>query len=210
MSHRIRSHRVRSHRIPLNETSNRGPSGFSRKLQRSGGSAPLRLAGPLLLAFLGQALAGPSCPIESPAIEAAKPNKLYLYFPTADDAGFPASGCTLGTASCFLTNDNVQPLKAFDISTLTSYTGTVGDLRDRITDVVIDDYCEFNVKLFQTTTVPPTTFARRVTVGIGSDGNGSGLYGEAQEVDTGDAFGADYARVWALTYQQVSGGPAGP
>ena len=170
---------------------------------------PLSLAAPLLLAFFGQAFAAPSCPIESAAIEAAKANKLYLYFPTADDAGFPASGCTLGTATCFLTNDNVKPLKAFDISTLTSYTGNVSDLRDRITDVVTDDYCEFNVKVIQTTSLPPTTFARRVTVGIGTDGNGSGLYGEAQEVDTGDAIGADYARVWALTYQQISGAPGG-
>ena len=106
-----------------------------RRIQR-----PLRLAAPLLLAFFGQAFAAPSCPIESAAIEAAKPNKLYLYFPTADDAGFPASGCTLGTPTCFPTNDNVKPLKAFDISTLTSYTGNVSDLRDRITDVVTDDY----------------------------------------------------------------------
>jgi hypothetical protein len=153
-----------------------------------------------LTLIAARALAAPSCPIESPAIEAAKPNKLYLYFPTADDAGFPASGCTLGTPSCFQTNDSVQPLKAFDVSTLTSYTGTVGDLRDRITDVVTDDYCEFNVKVIQTTTVPPTTFARRVTVGIGSDGNGQGgLFGEAQEVDTGDAIGADYGPDPTLT-----------
>ncbi len=37
-----------------------------------------------------------SCPIESNAIENAKPNKLYLYFPAADDAAFPATTCTLG------------------------------------------------------------------------------------------------------------------
>jgi hypothetical protein len=185
----------------------RRESRLSRIRRPRGRSAPLDLAAPVLLAFVGQALAAPSCPIEAPAIEAAKPNKLYLYFPTADDAGFPASGCMLGTMTCFQTNDNVKPLKAFDISTLTSYTGNVSDLRDRITDVVTDDYCEFNVKVIQTTSLPPTTFARRVTVGIGTDGNGSGLYGEAQEVDTGDAIGADYARVWALTYQQISGGP---
>lgn len=171
--------------------------------------AAMCAAGPLILACAGQALAAPSCPIESPAIEAAKPNKLYLYFPTADDAGFPASGCTPGTATCFPTVANVKPLKAFDISTLTSYTGTVGDLRDRVTDVVTDDYCEFDVKVIQTTSLPPTTFPRRLTVGIGTDDSAASLYGEAQEVDTGDVIGADYARVWALTYQQASGGVGG-
>src|SRR5260370_16575601 len=114
-----------------------------------------------------------SCPIESNAIENAKPNKLYLYFPAADDAAFPATTCTLGAANCFDATDPVRPLKAFDPTNLTAYTATTSDLEDQITNVVIDDYCEFNVNVIETTTVPPTTFPRRSTVGIGSDTNGS-------------------------------------
>ena len=157
----------------------------------------------------GTALAAPSCPIESAAIEAAKPNKLYLYFPTADVSPYPPSGCTIGTSGCFADGGNVTPVHAFNIADLTSYTGTLADLRNRITDVVTDDYCEFNVKVIQTTSTPPTTFARRLTVALGTDESGAGLYGEAQEVDTGDAIGADFARVWALTYQTQSGGAGG-
>src|SRR5713226_4266606 len=90
-----------------------------------GGTSIVRVVFCILLASLawGQA----SCPIESQAIEVAKPNKLYLYFPTADDAAFPPTGCTPGTAGCFsspLSSGAVSPLRAFDITQLTSYTGT--------------------------------------------------------------------------------------
>lgn len=169
---------------------------------------PLVAAASLAFGAVG-ALAAPSCPIESAAIEAAKPNKLYLYFPTADVTPYPPSGCTIGTAACFADGGNVTPLHKFDIANLSSYTGNVGDLRDRITDIVTDDYCEFDVKVIQTTTTPPTGFPRRLTVGIGTDESGAGLYGEAQEVDTGDAVGGDFARVWSLTYQTQSGGAGG-
>src|SRR6266851_3070409 len=147
-----------------------------------------------------------SCPIESTAIEDAKPNKLYLYFPTVDDATFPITSCTLGTLHCFPTP--VRPLKAFDITNIPDYGGTTSDLEDQVTKVVIDDYCEFNVKVLETTTVPPATFPRRVVVGLGTDsmpfGNGF-LFGEARDVDTGDAVVVDSARVWAGTYETVAG-----
>lgn len=155
------------------------------------------------------------CPIELQSIEDAKPNKLYLYFPTASDSGFPPTGCTPGTASCYsssLDSGVVSPLAAFDITQLSSYTGTVDTLRDEIRDVVIDDYCEINVKVIETTTAPPTTFPRRSVVGIGTDSATSGggaLWGEAQEVDTGDAIVFDSARVWAGTYQVTAGGAGG-
>jgi hypothetical protein len=167
----------------------------------------------LVVLALGTPIAGraQSCPIESAAIENAKPNKLYLYFPTSDDAAFPATTCTIGTSTCFPGTDPVRPLKAFDIANLTDYTGTSSDLEDEITKVVIDDYCEFNVKVFETTSVPPTTFPRRSTIGIGTDANGSCsssfTWGLAQEVDTGDALTVDFARVWAGTYE-VSAGAA--
>src|SRR5262249_54653930 len=50
---------------------------------------------PLMLvawALAARAHATPACPIELGAIEDAKPNKLYLYFPPADDPAFPAFG----------------------------------------------------------------------------------------------------------------------
>jgi hypothetical protein len=150
-----------------------------------------------------------SCPIEVQAIEDAKPNKLYLYFPTADDSTWPPTTCTIGTPNCFEGSAPVKPLRAFDIANLSDYTGTVGDLEDQIHSVVIDDYCEFNVKVIATTTVPPTTFPRRSTVGIGTDSVGSVstgvLFGQAQEVDTGDQTLVDFARVWAGGYQTEAG-----
>jgi hypothetical protein len=167
----------------------------------------------LILSFMLSVRAGAqSCPIESTAIENAKPNKLYLYFPTADDAAFPATTCTLGAVNCFEgAAAQVRPLKAFDITKLTDYSGTTSNLEDQITNVVIDDYCEFNVKVLSTTSVPPTTFPRRSTIGIGTDPNGSCAggftWGQAQEVDTGDGLVVDFARVWAGTYE-VSAGSA--
>jgi hypothetical protein len=148
------------------------------------------------LTFTGIA-AAQSCPIESPAIESAKPNKLYLYFPTSDDSTFPNY------------DTNISPLKAFDTTNLTDYSGTASDLEDQVTNVVIDDYCEFNVKVLETTTKTPTTFARRDTVGIGADSVGSVasgvLFGEAQEVDTGDAVVVDCARVFAGSHETDAG-----
>jgi hypothetical protein len=163
----------------------------------------------------GAAIGQASCPIESAAIEEAKPNKIYLYFPTVSDNAFPPTGCTPGTAGCFLSplsSGHVKPLEAFDISLLSSYTGTVDALRDQIRDVVIDDYCEINAKVMETTTAPPSTFPRRVVVGIGTDTASTplgSLWGEAQEVDTADAIIFDAARVWAGTYQSTAGGPGG-
>jgi Peptidase M66 len=136
------------------------------------------------------------CPISYGTADSAKPNKLYLYFPTADDATFPSYAT------------NVSPARTFDISLLTSYTGTAGELRDRVRDVVIDDYCEFNVQVLSTTTAPPTTFARRNVVAIGTDANGT-TWGQAQAVDVADPTAADFARVWAGTYQSTAGGMGG-
>ena len=113
---------------------------------------------------LSSAIAGPNCPINYGPYADAKPNKLYLYFPLVDDASFPEFG----------TKDyKTSPLHRFDSSELPAYAGTSGDLRNAIHDVVADLYCEFNVQVIQTTTPPPTTFARRNTVGVGTDANAS-------------------------------------
>jgi hypothetical protein len=150
-----------------------------------------------------------TCPIELPAIDAAKSNWLYLYFPTASDATFPGYA-TQGTLT------SASPVAPFDVSALSTGIGTTGQLINAIGNVVVDDYCEFNVQVHTTTTNPanlPSPPPRRVTVGIGDDSNGSStagwFWGQAQEVDIGDTIAIDFARVWAGTYANCEGG-AGP
>jgi hypothetical protein len=143
----------------------------------------------------GGALAAPTCPLSYGSTDAAKSHKFYLYFPTADDATFPAY------------TTNASPARAFDVAGLDATIGTTAALRDRIYDVVADDYCEFNVQVLQTTTNPATLAsppARRVTVAVGSDNTGA--WGQAQEVDIGDTINIDFARVWAGTYTTCEGG----
>jgi hypothetical protein len=142
------------------------------------------------------AWAAPACPLSYGATDAAKSHKFYVYFPTADDATFPSY--TTGAS----------PARSFDVADLNPAIGTTTALRDRIYDVVADDYCEFNVQVISTTTNPatlPTPPARRVTVAVGSD-NPTGAWGQAQEVDIGDAVNIDFARVWAGTYTTCEGG----
>jgi hypothetical protein len=149
------------------------------------------------------AIAAPTCPISYGALDDAKPNKLYIYFPASDDATYPEFGVGGSVTS---------PAHRFDVSELGSYTGTAADLRNAIFDVVTDDYCEFNVRALQTTTAPPTTFPRRNTVAIGTDSNGpcgNEVWGQAQAVDTGDPTIVDFARVWAGSYQNCAGGTGG-
>jgi hypothetical protein len=140
------------------------------------------------------AFAAPTCPIIYGIVDIQKTNKLFLYFPASDDNTYPEFG--IGQ---LLTS----PARKFDPTELTSYTGTAAALRDRTTDVVVDDYCEFNVKVMQTTTAPSRKFARRNTVAIGTDADptGTGTFGLAQTSDLNDATAVDFARVWAGTYQ---------
>lgn len=151
-----------------------------------------------------------TCPTEDPGINTAKNNYLYLYFPTAADATFPAYA-TAGALT------SASPVAAFDVSALTTGIGTTAQLIDAIQSVVADDYCEFNVQVLATTTNPATLSsppAQRVTVGIGDDVNGPDslgnyAWGQAQEVDIGNTIAVDFARVWAGTYTACDGG-AGP
>lgn len=146
-----------------------------------------------------------TCPISYGSLDSAKPNKVYLYFPAANDAGYPEFG-----VDGLITS----PAHRFDITELGSYTGTAADLRNAIFGVVTNSYCEFNVQTLQTTTSPPTTFARRNVIAIGSDNSGGTCgvdetWGLAQNVDTGDGTAVDFARVWGGTYQQCTGGAGG-
>jgi hypothetical protein len=133
-------------------------------------------------------------------IPAAKPNKLYLYFPAADDTSFPEFGAG-GPAT--------SPGHHFDSTELTSYTGTPDELMSAIFDVVTDDFCEFNVEVVQVAGLPTSAAARRNVVAVGTDGASDGTYGLAQNVDTGDTIGVDFARVWAGTYQLLDGNAGG-
>lgn len=156
----------------------------------------------VFLLLLPPVIAQSTCPVNYGSLESAKPNKLYLYFPAAADNTYPEFGIGGLTTS---------PAAAFNTANLTSYTGNAADLRNAVFQVVKDDYCEFNVQVISTTTAPPTTFARRNTVAIGTDTDptNSGTFGLAQAVDTGDATAVDFARVWGGTYQTLYGGVGG-
>ena len=140
------------------------------------------------------AAAGDICPAW--AVNMAKGNSLYLYMPTSDDSSFPAH--PNGTAG-------YTPLRDFDIADLDSGVGSTADLRDRILDVVTDDYCEFNVGVTATTTNPSPSVARWQILGIGSDSHAS-LFGQAFAVDTTDTDAQDYGRVWAGLFADLTAG----
>jgi hypothetical protein len=154
----------------------------------------------LALAMPGGAAAASSCPISYGSADGAKPNKLYLYFPTVADPGFPEYGGP---------GFETSPLDPFDIAQLPAYTGTADQLRNGVRDVVVDDYCEFNVQVLPTTTAPPATFPRRAVVGIASDDNTTGRWGRSDLVDFGDNVATGFGRVWAGHYQATSGFPGG-
>jgi hypothetical protein len=159
--------------------------------------ATTALCSTLLLLGSGTAWAAPHCYTSYGGV---KPNKLYLYFPAVADATYPEFGTALGLPA-------TSPGHAFTVGDLPNYTGTAAALEDRIYDVVADDYCEFDVEVIKTTTAPPATFARRNTVLVGTaDDTPDGLFGLAQNVDTGDTISVDFAYVWAATYQGLYGG----
>src|ERR1700722_14148238 len=74
------------------------------------------------------ALAAPTCPIDYGARANAKSNKLYLYFPSADDPTFPEFG-KMPNPKPMLNPAPTSPLHRFDVSELPDYKGTVGELR---------------------------------------------------------------------------------
>ena len=162
----------------------------SRTLRRTG----LALA---LLSLAGGAQAA-TCLAYNPANKA---NKLYLLYPTAP-LTYPSFGFSAASAT--------NPAAAFNAADLPSYTGTTTALRDAITHVVELDYCEFNVQVIPTATLPPATFPRRNTVAVTTKSDiTDGLFGLAQSVDTGDGTAVDYSYVWGKTYQDWTGGPGG-
>ena len=117
-------------------------------------------------------------------------NVIYLYYPTASDSNFPNDIGGIG--------ETTSPLAPFDVSDLDSGIGTTAELRSAITERVKIDYCEFDMRVIQTTsdngtTNPTPSDPRWQVVGIGSDGN-NGLFGIADDVDIGDNELTDFAR----------------
>jgi Ca2+-binding RTX toxin-like protein len=162
-------------------------------------AAAAGLLGLMVMAWSPGAAAQARCPLSYGGADSAKPNRLYIYFPTAADSAFPATSSLTGN------------LAAFNIADLTSYTGTADDLRNRIRDVVVDDYCEMNVQIISTTTNPDTLTpapARRNAIGV-STADAGGLYGQVQTVDIGDATAVDYGRVAAGSYVSQHAGTGG-
>ena len=150
------------------------------------------------------AQAAPTCYANYGAIDARKPNKLFLYFPTFDDPTSPNFGAL------------TSPARTFDLSLLPNppAVGSTAQMRDRIFDVVASDYCEFNVQVLPPVTSNPDAMvsppARRNIVAIGSDANGTSagvFFGLAQNVDIGDAALIDHSRVWAGSYGVFCGTP---
>lgn len=154
----------------------------------------------MCISFPSQAIAQ-ECP--SGALSLPKGNTLYLYFPATSDSSFPDYSAYGAKTS---------PAQPFDVSDLDSGIGTTEQLRQRIFEMVTDDYCEFNVKVIRTTTTPSPTETRWQIVAIGSDADttsGYTLFGEAQNVDMGDNDPQDYARVWGGSFYNEYGSTGG-
>lgn len=153
------------------------------------------------IAFFATAIVSEAWAQQCPesALMRPKGNTVYLYFPTSSDNTFPE----------YDDNADTSPLGAFDVGDLDSGIGSTADLRDRIFEIVTDDYCEFNVEIIQTTSNPSPSEDRWQIVGIGSDAEtifGGNLFGVAQDVDIGDNDAQDYARVYAESFGNAYGG----
>ncbi|MCV3274069.1 CARDB domain-containing protein [Roseobacter sinensis] len=96
---------------------------------------------------------------------------LYLYYPTVSDSAFPSP----------MFGEVTSPLAPFDANDLDPALGSTADYRNAITERVRTDYCEFDVRVVQTTsangtTDPVPTDDNYYVVGIGSD-PGNGFFG---------------------------------
>jgi len=124
--------------------------------------------------------------------------KLYLYYATASDATFPE----------YDPDATTSPLEPFNVSDLDAGIGTTAQLRDRITNIVKEDYCEFDVEVVSTTTAPSPTETFWQVVGIGSDEEfigGGELFGVAQDVDLNNSDPQDFSRVYAKSFLNAYG-----
>ncbi len=159
----------------------------------------------LLVPLLAVSTAANSAAVNCQANRSGAANILYLYYPTASDSNFPDNVGNAGVTT--------SPLAAFNVSDLDAGIGTTSNLRNAITERVKVDYCEFDVRVVQTTSANGTTNPnpsdpRWQVVGIGSDAN-DGLFGIAANVDIGDNVLTDFARVFADSFGNEFGGSGG-
>jgi hypothetical protein len=159
----------------------------------------------LAMLLAGMALPAQGAVVDCQANRPGAANVLYLYYPTATDNNFPDDVGSVG--------ETTSPLPPFDVADLDAGIGSTADLRAAITERVKRDYCEFDVRVVQTTSANGTTNPnpsdpRWQVIGIGSDGNG-GLFGIADNVDIGDSLLTDFARIWADSFGNQYGGPGG-
>lgn len=131
-----------------------------------------------------------SCP--PGALSSTRTNKLYLYFPMSEDSSFREFSPVPDVM-------RTSPLDPFNIVDLDSILGTTDDLINSITQIVIEDYCEFDVEVISTRTLPSPTGARWQIIGIGSVD--SPTFGIAERVDLNDLFATDFGRVWAGAFR---------
>ncbi|MCL2914514.1 hypothetical protein L2725_12130 [Shewanella corallii] len=126
------------------------------------------------------------------ALASPKNSNLYLYYPTVVDNLFPN----------FQPGYGVTPAQPFDVSDLDGTIGTTAQLRDEVTQVVVNDYCEFSVDVRPVTTLPAMPEPRWQVVAIGSDTSSwnPGLFGIASAVDTNDNDPQDHGRVFSQAF----------
>ena len=91
----------------------------------------------------------------------AEATVLYLYFPSAEDSNVPEWGDPYGIST--------SPVAVFDVADLDSSIGTTNNLIDGILEMVKVDYFEFNVNVFQSTSLPNPTSNQWQIVSIGTD-----------------------------------------
>jgi len=164
----------------------------------------LTVCGLAALAAATDAHAAPKCP--SAVLNQPKGNQMYLYFATSSDPTFPLY------KDDELESGATSPLAPFKVSDLDSSIGTTAQLRNRIVEMVVDDYCEFNVQVTGTTSMPSPSAARWHIVGLGTDSAtifGGPVYGAAQDTDVNDSDPQDFTRVFAHSFKDQYGGPGG-
>lgn len=122
-----------------------------------------------------------------------KTQALYVYFPTAVDSTFPE-----------FSPGDTSPIDPFTMANHDNSINTA-QVRQRAFELMEAAYCEFDMNVKLTTTVPAPTEARWQIVGIGSDKSGTGAVGYAQDVDTNDSDPQDYSRVWVENLEDYTG-----
>lgn len=147
----------------------------------------LRLFVPVIL--LAASLAAPShaAVVDCQADRSGDGLVLYLYFPTTEDPDFPTP----------IFGRTTSPIAPFTAADLDQTLGNTAAYRDAITERVQTDFCEFDVRVVQTTdaagtTNPTPTDDAWYVVGIGSD-SGSGFFGVCCNSQMTRVFGGTFA-----------------